>query len=114
MTALNRVDFEIADNEDFRYAFQLQDTEGAALDLATATFKMDVRSADDAILLTLTTANGRVLVDTADNRIDLTVPAATIATLPAGVHLHDMLMVDAGAITRIWTGAITVVEGVTQ
>ena len=114
MTALFRVDFEAANNEDFRYAFALTDTEGAPVDLTAATFRMHIETNADADVLALTTENGRIGVEAIAGRIDLVVPAAAMAGLAANYHVHDMLMVKGGQTTRLWAGGFSVIQGVTE
>lgn len=113
MTALFRVDFEVANNEDFRYAFAITDTEGAPVDLTGAAFRMDIETRAGADVLSLTTENGRVTVDTDAGRIDLVVAAADMAPLAANYHSHDMLMTKGGQTTRLWAGGFSILQGVT-
>lgn len=114
MTALYRVDFEVPNNEDFRYAFALTDEAGAPVNLAGAAFRMDVEARSGADVLSLTTANRKVALDAATGRIDLIVPAADMATLRESYHTHDMLMTLGGQTTRLWVGGFNIIQGVTE
>lgn len=114
MTALFRVDFEVANNEDFRYAFVITDAEGAPVDLAEATFRMHVETSAGDDVLVLTTENDRIAVDGAAGRIDLIVSAADMAQLVENYHRHDMLMLNGTQTTRLWLGGFSIVQGVTE
>lgn len=114
MTALFQVDFETANNEDFRYAFAIADEDGVPVDLTGASFRMDIETGAGADVLTLSTSNGRVVLDAPAGRIDLVVPAAVMAALKANFHAHDMLMTLGGQTTRLWAGNFSILQGVTE
>ena len=114
MTALFKVDFEIANNEDFRYAFVISDADNTPVDLTGATFHMDVETRLGDNVLVLNAENGRIIVDPFIGRIDLVVAAQDMAALPANFHQHDMLMRRSGQTTRLWAGNFSIVQGVTE
>lgn len=114
MTALFRVDFEVANNEDFHYAFALTDENGDPVDLAGATLRMDIESRAGGDVLSLSTENGRIAVEAAAGRFDLLVPAADMAALRENYHAHDLLMTLDGRTTRLWQGAFSIIQGVTE
>ncbi|HMN38632.1 MAG TPA: hypothetical protein PKD49_13110 [Hyphomicrobium sp.] len=114
MTALFKVDFEVANNEDFRYAFAICDEHDTPVDLTGATFHMDIETRLGDNVLVLNIENGRIAVDPSIGRIDLSVPAQDMAALPANFHQHDMLMRLHGQTTRLWAGNFSIVQGVTE
>lgn len=114
MTALYRVDFEVSNNEDFRYAFQLADEAGVPVNLAGAQFRMDVEDRAGADVFSFSTANGRIIIDAAAGRIDLIAPVIEIAILRENYHTQDMLMTMSGQTTRLWVGGFTIIQGVTE
>lgn len=114
MSALYRVDFDAADNEDFRYAFVLTTPQGAPADLTGATFKMSIARFEGPTVIELSSANGRIVPTLAQGRIDLIVAAADLAGLAQGFHTHDLVMTQGQKVTRLWTGGLSLTHGVTQ
>lgn len=84
------------------------------------TFRLDVKASKDdvAALLSLTSANGRIVVDDAVRRIlHFNVSSDDIiANLPVGRYIYDLIMLDDSAVpirTTLMAGSISVVQGVT-
>lgn len=111
---IDLLDFEIARNEDWADVIGFG-SEDEPLDLTGATFSMDVRKDDGTLALSLTTANGRLVV--ADALKGLMGPLVAVAdvqsSLPVGIYTHDCLMVKDGRTRRVWTGSLRVVNGIT-
>jgi hypothetical protein len=82
-------------------------------------FELDVqRNPYDTVpLLSLTTANGRIIIDDPVQRvIHFNVPPADIQdNLQPGVYVYDLVMVDTGNLVRVplMHGTLTVTQGVT-
>jgi hypothetical protein len=119
MTALYRINFQSANNEDLRHAFALTDSTGTAVNLTGAGLHMDLVGmagvGSVAPVVVATTSNGRIaLVSGADGQFEIALPAALMRTLPAGVYRHDLLLTLADRIQRVWEGTLTLSQGVTQ
>lgn len=93
-----RVDIEIVNNATWEDAFIFGEPEDAAWTLSNQNFRVDVKgSKDQAVaLLTLTTANGRIVVDDVVQRvIHFNVPDADVqANLLPGDYVYDLIMID--------------------
>jgi hypothetical protein len=114
MSACYRVNFQAATNEDLRQAFVLQDAAGAAIDLTGASLRMALQGASGAIALEAGLADGRIaILDAANGRFEVAVLAADLQTLPPGVYRHDLLLAQAGVVRRVWSGVLTLSQGVT-
>jgi len=114
MTALFKVDFDVANNEDFRYAFKVCDENDTPVDLTGAALEMQVETRLGENVLVLSTQNGRIVLTASDGRFDLVVPAADMSALAANLHQHDLLMRLGGQTTRLWTGNFSITQGVTE
>lgn len=115
-----RVDMEIVNNATWEDAFQFGSPDDASWTLAGQTFRMDVKgSKDQAVaLLTLTTANGRIVTDDVTERVvHLNVPDSVIqSTLLPGEYVFDFIMIDGSnpAIrVALMHGKVKVRQGVT-
>ena len=110
-----RVNFEIANNEDLSQAFAIADSLGAPIDLRGAILAMDVKYPTGSNVIQNSTANGRVILSDAINGIfSIMVPAGVIRALKPGIYVHDLLLERAGSITRVWSGTLSLAQGVTQ
>ena len=117
-TTSARVDLAIDNNGTWSDAFQFGDPDDLTWTLTDMTFEMDVQrnSYDVDPLLTMTTANGRIIVDDLVQRvIHFKVAAADIqAHLSPGTYVYDLVMVDVNGVrTPLMHGAVTVTQGVT-
>lgn len=91
----------------------MRDAGGAATDLTGATFEMDVRDGAGAEIFSATTENARILItEAAAGSFAIDVPAALMATVPPGDYAHDLLLRQAGRVTRVWVGGFAVIQGV--
>lgn len=115
MSAYFRVDFQSSNNEDLRQAFQLTDQAGAPLDITGAVLRMGLETAGGRDALEATTVNGRIaIIEATAGRFDLAIPASVMRTLPEGAYRHDLIIDSAGSIRRVWTGTLTLSQGVSQ
>jgi hypothetical protein len=116
MTALYRINFQSANNEDLRHAFALTDSAGTAVNLTGAALRMDlVEIAGGGSAVAASTGNGRIaVVSGPGGQFEIVLPAALMRTLPAGVYRHDLLLTLADRIQRVWEGTLTLSQGVTQ
>ena len=115
MSFYYRVNFEIANNEDLSQAFAIADSSGAPIDLRGAILAMDVKDPAGSNVIQTSTANGRVILSDAINGMfSIMVPASVIRALKPGTYVHDLLLERAGSITRVWSGTLSLAEGVTQ
>lgn len=111
--ALFTIEFQAATNADWEDNFELRD-EAGSLNLAGATFEMDVRRADGMQAIELSTAAGTLPVLDADSGIfGVKVLAATMATLAPGTYLLDCLMRQGGQTLRLFEGRLFLEKGVT-
>lgn len=116
-----RVDICILNNGTFQDAFQFGVTGDTSWSFTGKTFHMDVKaSADDvAALLSMTTLNGRIVVDDVTVRVlHFNVPASVFAPLlPPAKYVYDLVMLDAASPairTALMGGTLDVQQGVTQ
>ena len=117
MTALYRVNFEAANNEDLRHAFALTDSNGTPLNLTGAGLHMDLVNVSGAAPTTVvaSTGNGRIaVVSAADGQFEFALSAALMRTLTPGVYRHDLLLTLADRVQRVWDGTLTLSQGITQ
>lgn len=87
------------------------------VDLTGYTARMDIRDSVDAsaVLLSLTTVNGRIAIDTAAKTITLTISATDSAAITWQNAVYDLELVSAGGIvTRVLSGSIEVSKEVTR
>ena len=78
---------------------------------------MQVRaSTDTAIIVELSTSNGKITIDSAYGRVNLNLTAAQTAALTAGVYQYDLNLTDndAGVTYKILQGAFVVAASVTH
>ena len=114
MSALYVVNFQTAINEDWREPFSLTGADGAT-DLTGVSMAMDVKASSGAVVLSLSTANGRLVIEDAlAGQFSVRVPVAVMATVAPGASKHDLVLTFAGGeVRRLWYGEITVLAGVT-
>lgn len=121
------VNIIIQNNATWEDAFQFEppDTEdGGTLDTSWSftgqTFRLDVKTnaTDTTPKLSMTTANGQIVVDDPVQRIlHFNVPDSFItANLPVGKYVYDLIMIDASnppIRVALMSGTVTVNQGVT-
>jgi hypothetical protein len=112
------VDLRIDNNGTWMDAFQFGRPGDQNWTLADQTFELDVQRNpyDELPLLSLTTANGRIIVDDEVQRvIHLNVPPDELqANLTPGFYVYDLVMVNAfEQRVPLMHGTLEVVQGVT-
>jgi hypothetical protein len=114
-----QVDMSVDNNGTWSDAFQFGTIGDPTWTLVNQSFECDVqRNAYDQVpLLSLSTANGRIMVDDVVQRvIHFNVPADDIqAALSPGVYVYDLVMVDTVTSVRVplMHGKFTITQGVT-
>ena len=113
-----RVELALTNNGTWSDAFQFGDPDDLTWTLTDMLFEMDVQRNpyDTNPLLTMTTGNGRIIVDDVVQRvIHFNVPAVDIqANLTPGTYVYDLVMIDAAGVrTPLMHGPVTVTQGVT-
>lgn len=114
------VNMEITNNATWEDAFRFGDSDDVSWSFTSQNFRMDIKGNDEqtAALLTLSTGNGRIVVDSAVQRIlHFNVPDTVIAAaLVPGEYIYDLIMYD-GSVppvrVQLMSGKICVVQGVT-
>lgn len=119
MSTSANVDLCVPNNAYWQDAFQFGDPDDLTWSFAAKTFIMEIKVNVDAAvaLFSLTSAGGRIVVDSTSLRIlhffvnDDTLRAA----LPNGVYAYDLIMVDdiTAARTRLMYGNVEITQGVT-
>jgi hypothetical protein len=86
------------------------------VDITGYTADMQVRYATDtAIIVELSTDNGRAVISGALGKVTLTLTASQTAALAANNYIYDLnLTAPDSTVTKILTGAFVVAESVTQ
>jgi len=115
-----RVDMSIDNNGTWSDAFQFGDPDDLTWTLDGQTFEVDVQRNryDQVPLLSLSTGNNRIHVDSTTQRvIHFDVPPAVIQdALDPGVYTYDLVMVDGSSPAvrvPLMHGTLTVTQGVT-
>lgn len=115
------VDMVIQQNATWEDAFQFGVTGDTSWTFTGQSFILEVKAdRDDAVaLLTLSTANGRIVVDSVSLRVlhFLVADAVIQAALKPATYVYDMIMFD-GSVPSVRVplmhGSVTVCQGVTQ
>lgn len=120
------VEMVISDNATWDDAFQFGDEDDTTWTFDNQSFSMDVKTSSDEteVLLALTTANGRIVVDDTDLRIlHFHVPDTDVQdTIPfidddgcSNSYVYDLIMTDddSGDRLQLMTGKVRVTHGIT-
>lgn len=108
--------FTIEQGCDFARGFLFRDCEGN-VDLTGYTAAMQIRQGKRAreAVDTLTTENGRLILDKKKAKIDMVLPHDVTATYPATKLVYDLIIKSAdGFVYRMLQGTISVNGGVTR
>jgi hypothetical protein len=93
-----------------------KNADGTAINLTGYTARMQVRkfvnSAD--VTLSLTTENGRLVIDPLLGKITMTISAADTTTLPVGCYVYDLELVSGSFVKKLIYGGLHVVGEVTR
>jgi len=89
---------------------------GYVVNLTGYSAKMQVRAATDAsVLVELSTANGKIVIDAGLGKLTLTLTAAQTAALTSGKYFYDLnLTAPDATVTKILEGVFLVNDSVTQ
>lgn len=93
-----------------------KDSSGVAVNLSTYTARMKVRSSRGApgVQLSLATSGAGIVLNSA-GEIEITVPAATTAIIPAGKYRYDLEVVSSGGVvSRVVEGEFVVSGEITR
>lgn len=120
MSTAARVDMEIYNNVTWQDAFRFGDDDDTSWSFTDKTFEMDVKASRDdaAALFTLTSGNGRIVVDDEVERVlhfNAEDPDFSVV-LPAATYVYDLIMIDdvSGVRTQLMHGKVTVKVGVSD
>lgn len=88
---------------------------GTPIDLTGYTARMQVRpkfGADNAVL-TLSSVSGGIVITPLTGTLNLTATTAQTADIPGGFYVYDLEIDNAGIVTRLMQGSVTVRDQVT-
>jgi hypothetical protein len=93
--------------------------DGEPVDLNGYTARMQIRTVQvntkpQKLLYSLTSENGRLLVDRQNGSITMSIDAANSARLPAGSHVYDLELVTGDYVQRLVQGRFDVSAEVTR
>lgn len=95
-----------------------QNPNGTPIDITGYTGKMQLRSLpeDTTVALTLSTANGAIVITGATGTINITATSAQTGSVDEGIYYYDVEITDTltNEVTRIIQGQITVSAEVTR
>ena len=85
------------------------------VDLTGYSAKMDVRKTiASPLIVSLSSANGRITFEPTRGLINLVIPAAITAVLPSGLYKYDLDLTDTnGFVTRFIQGSFEIVGSIT-
>lgn len=85
------------------------------VDLTGYTARMTIKDkVGGTMLLSLTTANNRIVIDTSNHKITLTITATDTALITWSKGVYDLELVSAtGVVTALMAGSVTVIDEVT-
>lgn len=115
-----KVNMKVANNGSWQDAFQFGTTGDTSWSFTDQTFHMDVKrdKYDATALFSLTTANGRIVVDDEDARVLHFNCADTDfqTVLPVGEYVYDLIMIDdnTGVRVPLMRGEVKITQGVTD
>lgn len=117
----SHTDLATADSGTFQDAFRFGTLGDTSWSFGGMSFHMDIKGSSDdaAALLSLTTANGRIVVDDAVNRVlhfNVTQSDLEAALVP-GCYVYQLVMIDGSSPpvrTPLMYGNLTIIHGVTQ
>lgn len=98
----------------WRRAWLLRDAAGQAVDLSSASARLQVRGAAGALVVECSTANGRLVVHGPEGRIDVALAWPDAEALTPGRYVYDLEITRADERTTIDRALLLVVEDVTR
>lgn len=110
-----RYDLTVEQGSTFNLTLVYKDQRGYVIDLTGYSARMQLRTSVGAstVALDLTTANGRISVDGAAGKINLSIAAADTAGL-SGTGVYDLELVNGQTVQRILEGSYTISPEVTR
>lgn len=108
-------DITVEQGSTFNLTLVYKDQRGYVIDLTGYSARMQLRSsvASSAVVLDLTTANGRISIDGAAGKISLLIAAADTAGL-SGTGVYDLELVNGLIVQRVLEGSYTISPEVTR
>ena len=99
----------------FNFQFQIKNND-TPWNLSTYTGTMTVRPFAGASTTTVvaSTANGRMIFDSGNGRITVTIPASVTTDIAAGRYAYDLVLTAGATVTRILEGKFIVTAAVTM
>lgn len=94
-----------------------KDSEGAVINITGYTARMQVRQSvnSSTILLSATTENGKLVIDGANGKVTISLPAADTAAITWLAGVYDLELVSSGGVvTRLLQGSVVVSREVTR
>ena len=115
----SKVDLVIEQGADWSHIFYLfaPGSSTVPLDLTGYTANMQIRATIAALvpIITLSSANGRIVITPLTGRIALNLPASYAAALTIGYAVYDLLLTSpAGSISRLVQGGVNLSLAVTR
>lgn len=112
-----KFDLPIEQGATLRHTFQLNDQNGALVDLTGYTAQMQIRQTvqSQVPLTTLTTENGGIVMGGANGQIELIISATQTSKLLTQYAVYDLkIIAPNGDVTRLLEGMVTVSAAVTR
>lgn len=107
---MQRYDFELQQGETHSEVLQFEDSNGVVLPLAGLSGRMQIRvkNADGLVADELTTANGRITINTITNKLTLNWTATQTAALPVDFYVYDLELYNNTSVFKPIYGIITI------
>lgn len=110
---------EIIKGQDFNLPINYEDADGAPINLAGYTAKMQVRrtpGSEEDPILEASTEDGRIQIVAADGRVEVSIPASATASLPGDWQgVYDLFIYATnGPSERLIFGPVQITETVTK
>lgn len=107
---MQTVNFELNQGETRTEILQFKDKYGVVLPLSglSARMQMRVKNADGVIADELTSANGRIVLNTSTNKLSLTWTATQTANLPVDFYVYDLELYNETSVFKPIGGTITI------
>lgn len=108
--------FSVDQGSVFTLNLDYQDPDGNPIDLSGQTARMQFRRQYNSTIadLTLTTGGGGIVITGATGNILITITDEQTSTLNEGFYVYDLELDNAGVISRLVQGQVTVNAQVTQ
>lgn len=90
--------------------WDLQDEDGTPIDLTGASARVQVRDWTDALVLSASTADGRLTVSPAIGRVQMSVPAAATAGIEPGRYSFDFELTYPDGVRTTYESATLLVQ----